>query len=436
VLSDAFRTEWDQLARSGWLTLATVTDPAQLVPRTDTLTMIAAGGEEARLEWALREMPAGNERVVGIGADANHRLAAAVVRAGADDYFALPGDLGALREWVREGADRLRAIVDAGKFAEEERNAVRFEGILGTSESLIAALDRATRVIPHAGVTVLITGETGTGKELLARAIHYNGPRRDAPFVDVNCAAIPENLLESELFGHEKGAFTGAAGMKPGLLQLADGGTLFLDEIGHLALPLQGKLLRALEERAIRRLGGTRAIPFDVRLIAATHVGLAEAVQRGEFREDLFYRLNVVPIELPPLRSRRDDIMLIARHFLERFRKEYDVPHKELSSEALRVLCDRQWPGNVRELRNVIERAVLLGRGTTIGEADVADIVRAPVPDQSGLPFPATISELSRAAARLMLDFTNGNKTDAARRLGISRPRLHRLLNDTLDEES
>ena len=204
----------------------------------------------------------------------------------------------------------------------------------------------------------------------------------------------------------------------------------------HLALQLQGKLLRALEERAVRRLGGTRAIPFDVRLIAATHVGLADAVQRGEFREDLFYRLNVVPIELPPLRSRRNDIMLIARHFLERFRKEYDVPHAELSPEALRVLCNRTWPGNVRELRNVIERAVLLARGTTIGEADVADIVRAPASDQSGLPFPATIGELSRAAARLMLDYTNGNKTDAARRLGISRPRLHRLLNDPLDDMS
>ncbi|MEO5814306.1 MAG: sigma-54 dependent transcriptional regulator, partial [Gemmatimonadaceae bacterium] len=435
VLSEAFQSEWEQLAKSSWLTLVTVTDPAQLVPRTDTLTMIAAGGEEAKLEWALREMPAGNERVVGVGADTSHRLAAAVVRAGADDYFALAEDLGALREWVKDGAARLRALVDAGKFAEEERGAVQFEGILGTSESLTAALARATRVIKHGGVTVLITGETGTGKELLARAIHYNGPRRDAPFVDVNCAAIPENLLESELFGHEKGAFTGATGMKPGLLQLADGGTLFLDEIGHLALPLQGKLLRALEERAIRRVGGMRAIPFDVRLIAATHVGLAAAVQRGEFREDLYYRLNVVPIELPPLRSRRDDIKLIARHFLDRFRREYDVPHMELSPEALRVLCDRRWPGNVRELRNTIERAVLLADGTSISEADVADAAHAsPAAGTSGLPFPATIGELSRAAARLMLDFTGGNKTDAARRLGISRPRLHRLLSDSPDD--
>jgi DNA-binding NtrC family response regulator len=435
ALSDAFHTEWAQLARSSGLTLVTFTDPSQLVPRTDTLTMIAAGGEEAKLESALRDIPSGNQRITAVGADANHRLAAAVVRAGADDYFALPEDLGALREWVREGAAHLRALVDAGTFAEEERASVQFDGILGASESLKAALARATRVIPHAGVTVLITGETGTGKELLARAIHYNGPRRHAPFVDVNCAAIPENLLESELFGHEKGAFTGATGMKPGLMQLADRGTLFLDEIAHLALPLQGKLLRALEERATRRVGGVRPIPFDVRLIAATHVGLADAVKRGEFREDLFYRLNVVPIELPPLRSRSDDIKLIAHHFLERFRREYDMPDMTCSAAALRTLVERTWPGNVRELRNTMERAVLLANGSVIQATDVADLGQAATGENEfGLPFPATLGELSRAAARLMLELTRGNKTDAARRLGISRPRLHRLLNASLDD--
>jgi DNA-binding NtrC family response regulator len=433
--SDAFEVEWARLAEANGLTLLTLTDSAQLVPRAGTITMIAAGGEEGTLEHVLREMPAGNQRVAAIGADTNHRLASALVRAGADDYFALPGDIGALREWVREGAAALRAAVAAGDFAEQERTAVQFDGILGTSESLTSALDRAARVIPHAGVTVLITGETGTGKELLARAIHYNGPRRAAPFVDVNCAAIPEHLLESELFGHEKGAFTGATGMKPGLMQMADGGTLFLDEIGHLALTLQGKLLRALEERAIRRVGGTRPIPFDVRLVAATHVGLAAAVERGEFREDLYYRLNVVTIELPPLRSRTDDIVLIARHFLERFRREYDVPDATFSHGALDALTARSWPGNVRELRNTIERAVLLANGPTIEASDVADPGLATSEHEtSGLPFPTTISELSRAAARLMLERTKGNKTEAARRLGISRPRLHRLLNASLDD--
>ena len=437
TLSDAFDAEWARLAQSSGLTLVTFTDPLQLVPRMGTLTMIAAGGEEGQLESVLREMLPGNRVIAAIGADTSHRLSAAVVRAGASDYFALPGDLSALREWVREGAAQLEALVDARRFAEEERASVQFAGILGTSASLRAALDRAARVIPHGGVTVLITGETGTGKELLARAIHYNGPRRDAPFVDVNCAAIPENLLESELFGHEKGAFTGATGMKPGLMQLADGGTLFLDEIGHLALSLQGKLLRALEERASRRVGGTRPIPFDVRLIAATHVGLSDAVRRGEFREDLYYRLNVVPIELPPLRTRSDDIRLIAQHFLDRFGREYDVPDVRLSATALRELTERSWPGNVRELRNTIERAVLLANGSVIDTSDVAEMRQAePRADPSGLPFPATISELSRAAAHQMLALTRGNKSEAAKRLGISRPRLHRLLDASLDDSS
>jgi two-component system response regulator HydG len=279
---------------------------------------------------------------------------------------------------------------------------------------------------------VLITGETGTGKELLARAIHYNGPRRDAPFVDVNCAAIPENLLESELFGHEKGSFTGATGAKPGLMELAHGGTLFLDEIGHLAMPLQGKILRALEERSIRRVGGTRAIPFDVRLVAATHVDLEAAVRRGEFREDLFYRLNVVPVELPPLRTRGDDIILIARHFIERFAAEYGSPPLTIGPAAVRALKERRWTGNVRELRNVIERAVLLSTGASLEAADVTDAGGVAVQGSGELPFPATLAELNRAAVARMLELCGGNKTEASRRLGISRPRLHRLLSATL----
>jgi transcriptional regulator with PAS, ATPase and Fis domain len=334
-----------------------------------------------------------------------------------------------LASWLRDGAERLKADADASAFAAGERAKLHFDGILGDSPALIAALDRAARVIPRPTVTVLITGETGTGKELLARAIHYNGPRREAPFVDVNCAAIPENLLESELFGHEKGAFTGASGAKPGLMELAHGGTLFLDEIGHLALPLQGKILRALEERMLRRVGGTRAIPFDVRLVAATHVDLGAAVKRGEFREDLYYRLNVVPIELPALRARHDDVVLIAHAFLERFAREYDQPLMSLTPAAERTLRERRWPGNIRELRNVIERAVLLASGSTIDAGDVAEVAASAAASNGELPFPATLRELNRAAVLRMLEICRGNKTEAARRLGISRPRLHRVLN-------
>ena len=432
ALTDSFHAEWPKLAAAHGLALVVVHEPALLEPRPGTLTVVAAGGGEERLEDALRQLRAGAARVVAVGASPDHRVAAAAVRAGAEDYFALPGDLSALSAWLRDGAARLRAEADAASFTEEERNRFRFDGILGESPALRAALDRVARIIPRPTVTVLVTGETGTGKELLARAIHYNGPRREAPFVDVNCAAIPENLLESELFGHEKGAFTGASGAKPGLMELADGGTLFLDEVGHLALPLQGKILRALEERVVRRVGGTRTIPFDVRLIAATHVDLRAAVQRREFREDLYYRLNVVPVELPPLRARGDDILLIARHFLERFATEYGTPTLTVSPACARALRDRRWSGNVRELRNVIERAVLLSTGTALEPADVADGGMESPAGSGELPFPSTLAELNRAAVARMLELCGGNKTETARRLGISRPRLHRLLSASL----
>jgi DNA-binding NtrC family response regulator len=296
------------------------------------------------------------------------------------------------------------------------------------NSSCIAALDRAARVIPHASATVLLAGETGTGKELLARAIHYDGPRQAAPFVDINCAAIPEQLLESELFGHEKGAFTSATGAKPGLFELADGGTIFLDEIGHLALPLQGKLLRALEERVIRRVGGSRNITFDVRIIAATHIDLAEAVRRGEFREDLYYRLNVVPIALPPLRARRDDILPLAEHFLQRFADDYGVERPRLSPEAASELCAREWRGNIRELRNVMERAVILASTPVIGPADLEPVAGSVGAPDTTIPFPAPLATVIAAAVHGMLAICGGNKSEAARRLGISRPRLVRLL--------
>ena len=311
--------------------------------------------------------------------------------------------------WLRERAEALRADTKRLEFVATEASKFRFEGVLGESAALRAALDRAARIIPHASVTVLLTGETGTGKELVARAIHYNGPRRGAPFVDINCAAIPEQLLESELFGHEKGAFTGATVAKPGLFELANGGTLFLDEVGHLPLVLQGKLLRALEERTIRRVGGTRAIPIDVRVIAATHVELAAAVSRREFREDLFHRLNVVPIELPSLRARREDIPLLARHFLTRFAGEYALPVPVLSPAAERALAGREWSGNIRELRNLMERTLLLTPKRTLDADDFAETTSVRNAEQD-IPFPATMATITRAAARAMLEYCDGKQ--------------------------
>ena len=425
---------WPSPAEALGLTLVTVSSPAELHQLHDAVGIVTAGGAEERLESVFLEIAPSGGDVAAVGALASHHLAGAVVRAGAAELFALPQDASLLRSWLGERAERLRAARSRDEFAVREAAKYRFEGILGESHSLRQALDRAALVIPHATVTLLLTGETGTGKELLARAIHYNGPRRDAPFVDVNCAAIPDTLLESELFGHEKGAFTDATTTKPGLFEVANGGTLFLDEIGHLPLPLQGKLLRALEERSIRRVGGTRTIAVDVRIIAATHVDLAAAASRGEFRQDLYYRLNVVPLSLPPLRERREDILPLARAFLSRFSKEYGLPQPKLTPAAERVLAEHPWAGNVRELRNVIERAVLLHRGEALDPADVAGETAGAMPPGSPIPFPATLSEITRAAALAMVDRCHGNKSEASRRLGISRPRLLRLMDGRVDD--
>ncbi|HVE80498.1 MAG TPA: sigma-54 dependent transcriptional regulator [Gemmatimonadaceae bacterium] len=434
-LTDSLAAMWQPLAADCGLSLVTLGEAAAFDRQTNAVGVVAAAGAEEQLEPTFAQIVGGGIEIAAVGTVPSHRLAVSVVRAGAAQYFALPDDLELLRSWLAERGERLLARQRRHAFVAGEGSKYRFDGILGESPALRAALDRAGRVIPHANVTVLVTGETGTGKELLARAIHYNGPRRDAPFVDINCAAIPPQLLESELFGHEKGAFTDATSAKPGLFELANGGTIFLDEIGHLALPLQGKLLRALEERQIRRVGGSRAIPIDVRIVAATHVDLAAAARRGEFREDLYFRLNVVPVELPPLRARRADILPLARHFLARFADEYGLPVPALTAAAEHTLLDRGWPGNVRELRNIIERALLLG-GDVLDAADLSDEQRPGPAAPSGVPFPATLGDIARGAARAMLDLTGGNKSEAARRLGISRPRLQRLLDGAPDLDS
>ena len=435
-LSDSFSAMWPTLADQCGLTYVPIEGPGAFDRLTDAVGVVSGGGAEAEIESALRQTAGrqpGAIELAAVGARPDHRLAAALVRAGASTYFSLPEDTSLLTSWLRERADALRTEIRRLEFAATESSKFRFEGVLGDSAALRAALDRAARIIPHASVTVLLTGETGTGKELVARAIHYNGPRRGAPFVDINCAAIPEQLLESELFGHEKGAFTGATVAKPGLFELANGGTLFLDEVGHLPLVLQGKLLRALEERTIRRVGGTRVIAIDVRVIAATHVDLASAVARREFREDLYHRLNVVPIELPALRARRGDIPLLARHFLARFAQEYGMPVPLLTMEAERTLGRREWTGNIRELRNLMERTLLLTPKRTLDADDFAEPASVHGTDRD-LPFPATIAAITRAAANAMLAYCDGNKSEAARRLGISRPRLQRLLDATADD--
>jgi len=274
---------------------------------------------------------------------------------------------------------------------------------------------------------VMITGESGTGKELGARALHEYGKRRNGPFVAINMAAIPRELIESELFGHEKGAFTDAHAAKPGLFEVADGGTLFLDELDTLPVDLQAKLLRVLEDHEIRRVGGTKSRRVDVRVLAASNTNLEAAVQRGTLRQDLYFRLGVVTLELPPLRDRGGDVAIIAARLLVSLATHHRLPVPPLSAEARRALVNRPWPGNVRELKNVLERALLL---SPPGKLDLAELVPAPAAQAAAngaLPFPAALDTITTAAARAMLDLCSGSVSEAARRLSVSRRRLRRL---------
>jgi DNA-binding NtrC family response regulator len=435
-LSDSFRATIGDLAEDLGAALLTW-NPAEGegAPPGTTCVLLLAGGAEGQALELLGSLPSSELPRYLVGAATDHRLAAAAIQRGARDYFALPDDLGLLRRSLERERRESQGKVEAARFAEDERRLAGFEAIVGRSPALRRTLDQGIRVALHRDVTVLIGGETGTGKELLARALHYHSPRAAAPFVEINCAAIPANLLESELFGHEKGAFTGAVGAKPGLMEQAHGGTVFLDEIGHLPLDLQPKLLRALEGREIRRVGGQQSRKVDVRVIGATHVDLKAAVGRGEFREDLFYRLNVVALVLPPLRDRGDDVELLAQTFVTRLAQQYGLPVPSIPVEALTALRAHPWPGNVRELRNVIERALVLSPPGTLEVVDLSGPRPVPVPSEGMLPFPATLRAITQAASQAMLQLVGGNKSEAARRLGISRPRLQRILDGQIDEE-
>jgi DNA-binding NtrC family response regulator len=414
-LTDAFSALWPELAGELGVDLRLVTSVDEIDGSAAIAVLIGAGGAEEEAEPLIRALrAAGTLAPVVVGTASEHRVAIPLIRAGADDYLSLPAELELLRSMLRDLSSRAAGRQAGGRLAHEERATFDFGRIIGKSRQLREALDRASRIIPRDRATVLITGETGTGKELLARAIHYNGPRSAAPFVELNCAAIPAGLVESELFGHERGAFTDARSAKPGLFEAAEGGTLFLDEIGHLPFELQGKILRALEEKQVRRIGALRPRELDVRIIAATHVDLADAVRRGEFREDLYYRLSVIPIHLPPLRDRGEDVLLLAEHFLDHLADQYDLRTTGLTSDLKRALLAHSWPGNVRELRNALERSLLLGDGVpTIGDL-FAPTVHVGAEGGSAIPFPARLSDIERSAARGMVERLEGNKSAAA----------------------
>ena len=434
-LSESFRTSIAELASDlGAGLLDWKPAEGEAPPAGATCVLLLAGGAESAALDLLGSAPVGIPRYV-VGGTPDHRIAAVAVQRGARDYFALPEDLGLLRRSLEREKGEAAGRTQAARFAADERRLSGFEAIVGQSASLRRTIEQARRVARHRDVTVLIGGETGTGKELLARALHYDSPRAAAPFVEINCAAIPANLLESELFGHEKGAFTGAIAAKPGLMELAHDGTVFLDEIGHLPIDLQPKLLRALENHEIRRVGGQTTRKIDVRVIGATHVDLAAAVTRGEFREDLFYRLNVVPLVLPPLRERGDDVEILAEAFARRLAGQYGLPVPELTPEARTLIRSYDWPGNVRELRNAIERALVLSAPGTLELTELTGRV-APEPGRDGrLPFPAPLRAITQAAVVATLELVAGNKSEAARRLGISRPRLQRILDGKSEED-
>ncbi len=371
------------------------------------------------------------------------------MKMGAYDYLMKPVDLDNLEMVIHRGLETRRLKRENAELrrALDERSGL--EGIIGNSPPMIEVLEMIRQVAP-ARTTVLITGESGVGKELVARAIHRLSPRATHPFLAVHCAALNPNLLESELFGHEKGAFTGAHERRIGRFEAADGGTLFLDEIGEIDAAIQVKLLRVLESRSLERVGGTHPIEVDVRLITATNQDLKRLVDAGRFREDLYYRLNVVHIHIPPLRERPEDIPILLDHFLRRFTRENQKQINGFTKEALKILNVYSWPGNVRELRNAVERMVVMARGTSLTLGDVPADIRQAVAEQladsesgaaetpgaeSGPPGEIApeptldITENERNLIVRALEQCNGNRSAAARKLGISRRTLHRKLH-------
>ncbi len=360
--------------------------------------------------------------VIVITAYGTIETAVAAVKAGAFDYLTKPLHLDELLHRIQQARERARLLGEIRELREALRERHRVEGIIGESGAMQEVLSLVRRVAPS-DATVLIRGESGTGKELIAQAIHYASPRAAGPLVRVNCAALPETLLESELFGHEKGAFTGAVASRKGRVELAHGGTLFLDEIGDLPLHLQVKLLRVLQEREIERVGSSRPTPVDVRVLAATHRDLEALVRSGRFRDDLYYRINVVTISLPPLRERREDIPRLLEHFLQRFATKNGKAIRGLTREARDALLRYDYPGNVRELENLVERAVVLTRDDVIGLDDLPLSLQAeagPEPEAEARSLPAAVEGLERRMIREALARAGGVQTRAAELLGIS----------------
>ena len=362
------------------------------------------------------------------------------IRAGAYDYIPKPFTATQLRILIGRAAQQVQLVRDNAHLRDQLKKHYSFDNIIGTSEGIQKVFSVVSRVAPT-DASVFVSGESGTGKELIARAIHANSRRSGRPFMAINCAALPDHLLESELFGHEKGAFTGADKERRGLLEVASGGTFFLDEISEMSMDLQAKLLRVIQERRIRRVGGESEIPIDVRWVSATNRDPEQAVRDGKLRQDLLYRLNVVPVRLPSLRQRREDIPALANHFLRRFGQDYDRGNLRFNADALRVLSDYHWPGNVRELQNVVERITsmcLPGQEVTPEDMPEELTMRPTngrpntVVYSADLPFHDAkndaITVFEKEYLRDLLRRHGGNISQAARTAGIDRKTIHRML--------
>lgn len=371
--------------------------------------------------------------VILITGHATAETAVEAMKEGAFDYIIKPVDFEKLKGLVAKAVEKARLVAENIYLRQQLRGKYKFDNIIGNSPAIQPVFSRMEKIL-HTDSTVLILGESGTGKELVARAIHFNGSRKEKPFIAINCGAIPAELLESELFGHVRGSFTGAIVDKPGKFELANHGTIFLDEIGTMPLHLQMKLLRVLQEQEVERVGSIRKTKLDIRVISATNIDLEERVKRREFREDLFYRLNVIPIRLPPLRERHEDIALLARHFLRKICADMRHPICELTRDALKAMENYNWPGNVREMENVIERVVALTDGEvidchdlppqiagTLHENDHLPAVRIP---EEGLDLSQTMAHIEKHLIQQAMDKSHGVKARAASLLNINRTTL------------
>ncbi|TQF15474.1 sigma-54-dependent Fis family transcriptional regulator [Myxococcus llanfairpwllgwyngyllgogerychwyrndrobwllllantysiliogogogochensis] len=430
ILGDAYQV---RTAEDGGRALTLIQTQEFDLVVTD-IRMPGADGFEV-LKAVKQHSPA--TEVIMMTAYASVPKAVEAIKEGAYDYLPKPFDPDEASLVVARALERKRLKEQAATLRRELEGIYSFQNIIGRSppmRTLYGLLERAAEL----DITVLITGETGTGKELVARAIHHHGPRKDRPFVAVNCGALPSELIESELFGHARGAFTGAVETKPGLFESASGGTIFLDEIGELPLAVQVKLNRTLQDKEVRRVGDSVTRRIDARVITATHRDLKADAAAGRFREDLYYRLNVFPVHLPPLRERREDIPLLAIHFVQKAAKTYHQSVDGLEPDALRALTGYSWPGNVRQLENAIERAVAIATGSRVGQGDLPpEVAGAP---QGALPAGQLVKLPFREAVDLARDHASrdyliallrefgGNVTRAAERAGMERESLHRLL--------